>query len=264
MAARQVPVLAAIGRRGAVSFSRLARPVSGSLSETISRNEASSMGRSDLPSQLAPSGTRFWTLLRTASTCSKLASAVEMETGIPRGSCVNFDDQVPVDFLAALLELLADAFAQRLRQQLLLGLLPVARVVLEHVERLDVDLVARQPKTNGSLTTRTFVPIGTDSNSCSISSGIEAQAAVARAQADAGGLVGAVDHVAWPAEIESVATERIVGAGTDHRFELLAVLAMLLDDRWRRPPGRDPSAAARSWSCPPACASPPCRCRSDG
>ena len=45
---------------------------------------------------------------------------------------------------------------------------------------------------------------------------IQADAAVARAQADASRLVRAVDQVARPAEVERVAAERIVGAGTDH------------------------------------------------
>ena len=62
---------------------------------------------------------------------------------------------------------------------------------------------------------------------------------MAGTQTHTGGLVGAVDHVRGPAEVEREAAERIVRARSDHRLELFAaLLAMFLDDGRRRPPGR--------------------------
>ena len=60
---------------------------------------------------------------------------------------------------------------------------------------------------------------------------------MARAQSDAGRLVGAVDQVARPLQVEGVLAERVVGSRADHRLEVLAVLVMLLAHRHRHAPG---------------------------
>ena len=61
---------------------------------------------------------------------------------------------------------------------------------------------------------------------------------MAGAQADAIGLVGAVDQVAGPAERELVLAQRIVRARRHHRRHRIAVLLVLLAHRGRRPPDR--------------------------
>ena len=93
--------------------------------------------------------------------------------------------------------------------------------------------------------------------------GIQADAAVAGAQADAVGLVGAVDQVAAPAEREFELAERIVRARLDHRRQVLAVVVeVILAQRGRGPPDRILDVADDTWSRPAAWTSRPCRCRS--
>ena len=92
--------------------------------------------------------------------------------------------------------------------------------------------------------------------------GVHADAAVARAQADAGGLVGAVDQVARPAEVHRAVAERVVRSRRHARRQRIALGRVLLAHRRAAASTRDSCASRRSWSCPTAWPSRPCRCRS--
>ena len=76
------------GFAGAAEFELAGAPPEepGSISEIIWWNVASSMGRSDFPSQVEPFGTRFCTVETDARTWSRLPPASEIGTGTPRGS----------------------------------------------------------------------------------------------------------------------------------------------------------------------------------
>src|SRR5207253_6107798 len=66
---------------------------------------------------------------------------------------------------------------------------------------------------------------------------VQPDATVARAQPDSGRLVGAVDQVTRPLQIESVLAEGVLGAGADDRIEILAVVVVLLAHRLGYAPG---------------------------
>src|SRR5579863_6946268 len=101
--------------------------------------------------------------------------------------------QVPVDVLAAALELLLHRRRQRLVEELALRLAPVARVVLQHVIGLQVQL-ALAPAEGEWLVHHSY--LSSDRHHVEELLDvfrIEPDATVARAQADACGLVGSVD-----------------------------------------------------------------------
>ena len=128
----------------------------GSISVITWWNVASSMGRSVLPSQVEPSGISFWTLGAAASTCSMPPVLGRSHRHAPRRL---ESEETRSQSTCSLCSSAASATCGRATcQQLLLRLLPVARIVLQDVERLHVELVSCQPNTNGWFTTRTLVP----------------------------------------------------------------------------------------------------------
>ncbi len=90
---------------------------------------------------------------------------------MPRGSWPTVRDQIPAHLLVALLQLCLDVGADRLRHQLLLRLLPVARVVFEHVERLQVQLVVLEAEHERLVHHRHLGADGTMLKNSSMSSG---------------------------------------------------------------------------------------------
>src|SRR5262249_18514954 len=68
--------------------------------------------------------------------------------------------------------------------------------------------------------------------------GVQADAAVARAQTNACGLVGPVNEIARPLQVEGVLAERVIRTWSDDRLQVITVLVMLLAHRLRHAPGR--------------------------
>src|SRR6185437_9319902 len=145
--------------------------VFGSTSDIICRKVPSSMGRSLLPSQVEPSGTRFCTCAADARTWSTLASATEIGTGMPRGSCERLVTRS--QFTCSLCAL--SCFCRFALRDVLISLREAFFQLRASSSNTSYGCrytwPSCQPNRYGWLTTRTCVPTRTLSYSCAMSSG---------------------------------------------------------------------------------------------
>ena len=144
---------------------------------------------------------------------------------------------IPVHGIALLAQPPLDALREGLREQLALRPLPITRIILEHLVRLHQQFTLVPPEHEGLVDHRhTGARLDEVIEQLDVL-GEQPDAAVARSQADTGGLVGAVDEIARPLQVERTVTERVVRARWHHDRQHLAIGLVLRTHPRPRTPG---------------------------